>query len=222
VLDLLLPQRCLGCSRPGSHLCDWCRTTLPRLRDPLCERCGAPTAWPVARCRECAGRRLAFAQARAAVAYEGAARKLATSWKERSLRRLAEIAADLVAETVARPSASALVFVPADGDRSRRRGHDPPAQLARELGERWELEVIRALVRARPLARQRGLGLAERRKNVAGAFAACATVPAAVALVDDVYTSGSTAAAAASALRRAGARRVEVITFARAIRYPQR
>ncbi len=61
MLDLLLPQRCLGCSRPGSHLCDWCRTTLPRLRDPLCERCGAPTAWPVARCRECAGRRLAFA-----------------------------------------------------------------------------------------------------------------------------------------------------------------
>ncbi len=139
MLDLLLPQRCLGCSRPGSHLCDWCRATLPRLRAPLCDRCGAPTAWPVARCRECAGRRLAFASARAAVAYEGAARRLATSWKERGLRRLAELAADLVAETVARPAASALVFVPPDGDRSRRRGHDPPAQLARELGERWEL-----------------------------------------------------------------------------------
>ena len=39
---------------------------------PLCARCGAPTAWPVERCRECAGRRLAFASARAAVAYDGA------------------------------------------------------------------------------------------------------------------------------------------------------
>jgi predicted amidophosphoribosyltransferase len=117
---------------------------------------------------------------------------------------------------------SALVFVPPDGDRRRKRGHDPPAQLARELAERWELEVVDALVRARPLARQRGLGLAERRRNVAGAFAPRIRVPASVALVDDVYTSGSTAAAAASALRRAGARRVEVVTFARAIRYPQR
>ena len=176
----------------------------------------------MARCRECAGRRLAFASARAAVAYEGVARSLATSWKERGLRRLAVLAADLVAETVARPAASALVFVPPDGDRSRRRGHDPPAQLARELGDRWELPVLPVLARARPLARQRGLPLAERRRNVAGAFAASGRVPAAVALVDDVYTSGSTAAAAASALRRAGARRVEIVTFARAIRYPQR
>ncbi len=222
MLDLLLPQRCLGCSRPGTQLCDGCRATLPRLRAPLCARCGAPTAWPVARCRECAGRRLAFASARAAVAYEGAARRLAASWKERGLRRLAMLAAELVTEAVPRPAVSALVFVPPDGDRRRKRGHDPPAQLARELAERWELEVVAALVRARPLARQRGLGLAERRRNVAGAFAPRIRVPASVALVDDVYTSGSTAAAAASALRRAGARRVEVVTFARAIRYPQR
>jgi predicted amidophosphoribosyltransferase len=37
-------------------------------------------------------------------------------------------------------------------------------------------------------------------------------------LVDDVYTTGATANSAASALRAAGARRVEVVTFARAIR----
>jgi predicted amidophosphoribosyltransferase len=43
-------------------------------------------------------------------------------------------------------------------------------------------------------------------------------VPARVALVDDVYTTGSTATAAASALRRGGASSVEVVTFARAVR----
>jgi len=222
VLDLLLPQRCLGCSRPGAQLCGGCREALTRLRAPLCARCGAPTAWPVARCRECAGRRLAFASARAAVAYEGTARRLAASWKERGLRRLAALAAELVVETVPCPVAAAVAFVPPDRDRSRKRGHDPPAQLARELGERWELPVVAALSRARPLARQRGLGLAERRRNVAGAFLPRRPVPARVVLVDDVYTTGSTAAAAASALRRGGAKRVEVVTFARAIRYPQR
>jgi predicted amidophosphoribosyltransferase len=53
---------------------------------------------------------------------------------------------------------------------------------------------------------------------VRGAFTAVAPVPGQLGLVDDVYTSGATVSAAASALRKAGARRVEVVTFARAVR----
>jgi predicted amidophosphoribosyltransferase len=68
------------------------------------------------------------------------------------------------------------------------------------------------------LRQQRGLSLAERRGNVRGAFAPAGRAPPHPALVDDVYTSGATAAAAASALRLGGSRRVEVITFARAVR----
>ncbi|MDQ2981981.1 MAG: ComF family protein, partial [Actinomycetota bacterium] len=65
---------------------------------------------------------------------------------------------------------------------------------------------------------QRGLSRPDRRRNVARAFRANCCVPQRVLLVDDVYTSGATAAAAASALRKAGARRVEVVTFARVVR----
>src|SRR2546425_8637457 len=54
-------------------------TTL--FRSPLCAKCGAPTAWPVARCRECAGRRIPFASARAALAYEGDVRVFVSAWK---------------------------------------------------------------------------------------------------------------------------------------------
>ena len=218
MLDLLLPQRCLGCGTGGAVVCGDCSERLPRLGSTLCARCGAPTAWPVRRCRECAGRRLAFASARAAMAYDGAVRALVAAWKERGLRRLAALAAELVVECVPRPGVAALCFVPPDGDRSLRRGHHPAERLARELGRRWELPVSPLLRRAGTARRQRGLPLAERRRNVADAFAPAARAPPAVALVDDVYTSGATANAAASALRKGGARRVEVVTFARAIR----
>ena len=75
LLDLILPLRCVVCDAPGEQLCRACRDALPRLAPPLCARCGKPTEWSVARCGECAGRRLAFASARAAVAYDDRVRR---------------------------------------------------------------------------------------------------------------------------------------------------
>jgi ComF family protein len=183
----------------------------------MCDRCGAPTAWSVRRCSECSGRQLAFASARAAVAYDRAVAQLVAAWKERGLRKIAGFAADLVADCVPVPDAKAVAFVPPDRERSLKRGHHPAARLARELGERWSLEVLTLLARSEG-RRQRGLPLRERRRNIKGAFRSVADAPASVVLVDDVYTSGATVAAAASALRKTGARRVHVVTFARAVR----
>jgi predicted amidophosphoribosyltransferase len=191
---------------------------LPAIVPPLCARCGAPTVWPVERCRECAGRRLGFATARAAVEYDDAVRRIVGGWKERGLRRLAAEAAALIADAVPRPAVDVLTFVPPDRDRRLRRGHHPPEQLARELGCRWELPVELLLKRIGPPRRQRGLSLVERRRNVRGAFRGTCAPPVVICLADDVYTSGATASAAAQALRKAGARRVEVVCFARAVR----
>ena len=217
MLDLLLPQRCVACGLRGTQLCDVCLRGLPRIEPPFCERCGTPTAWPVRRCRECAGRRLAFASARAAVYYDGAVRALVAAWKERSLRRLAASAVSVVLEVVAPPSADLVTFVPPDPDRGLKRGHHPPRQLAEELAEHWGLPLATPL-RRRAAKRQRGLSRAERRRNVAGVFSAKKRVPSSIVLIDDVFTSGATANAAASALRKAGARRVEIVTFARVVR----
>ena len=218
LLDLILPVRCAVCASPGEQLCPSCRDALPRLRLPLCARCGKPTEWPVERCAECSGRRLAFASARAAVAYDDRVRRLVQGWKERGLRTLAATAADVVAEALASPAVDALAYVPPDRARGLERGHHPAERLAHELGARWTVPVEPLLARTHPAARQRGLSLPDRRRNVAGAFAPARGSPKTVALVDDVYTSGSTANAAATALRKAGARRVEVVTFARVVR----
>jgi predicted amidophosphoribosyltransferase len=171
----------------------------------------------VRRCAECAGRRLAFVRARAAVEYDGPVPHVVAAWKERGLRRLAAWAAEVVVEALPGPDATCIAFVPGDPDRRRRRGH-AAERLAAELAERWTLPCEPLLRRTRGSMPQRGLRQSERRRNVVGAFLPRGRVPALVMLVDDVYTTGATVDAAASALRKGGARRVEVVTFARTIR----
>ncbi len=218
VLDVLLPRRCGVCTRPGSSLCRDCHSAFVRLSPPVCERCGSPGPWPVRRCAECSGRRLGFATARGAVLYDARAKAFVRSWKEHGRRDLAPPAAELVVAAVPRPEADAITFVPGDRERGLKRGHSPPERLARELGASWDLPATTLLVRLKATRRQRGLGLEERRKNIAGAFGATDGVPRRVVLVDDIYTTGSTARGCAAALRKAGAERVDVVAFARAVR----
>jgi ComF family protein len=217
LLDLLVPQRCAACGTGERIVCPACLAGIHLLRGPLCARCGAPTAWPVARCAECAGRRLSYAQARAAVAYDGAARMLVAAWKEHGHRRMGAHFAGLVAEVVPPPPVQVVTFVPGDRDRGLWRGHNTAETLARLLAREWKLPVERLLERKRRVQPQRGLSKARRRSNVRGAFTATAA-PASIALIDDVYTTGATVSAACTELRRAGARAVHVVTFARTVR----
>ena len=175
--------------------------------------------WPVERCRECSGRRLPFTSARAAVAYDGPIRPLVAAWKELGLRRAAHLAAELVVGAVPRPTALAIAHVPPDAGRALRRGAHPAEQLARALAERWQLDPAPPLHRRTVANNTRQVGLSRelRARNVRDAFTADESPPS-VVLVDDVYTTGATVAAAATALRRAGADRVEVVTFARTVR----
>jgi len=218
LLDFVFPRRCVVCGGDGESLCPTCDRSLRRLTGTMCVRCGAPTEWPVERCRECGGRRLAFARARAAVVYDDSAKRLVAAWKERGQRTLAGVAAEIVDDVVPRPSAYTVTFVPADHGRLLERGHNPAQRLAIELGARWQLPAVALLRRRFGIPRQKGLALADRRRNVRGIFEPTETSPTRVVLVDDVYTSGATVSAAATALRKAGARHVEVVTFARAVR----
>ena len=218
ILDVAVPGRCAICGGGEEIVCASCAAALVRLRPPLCARCGAPTAWPVERCSECAGRRLAFTSARSAVAYDERARRLVGAWKDGGLRGISDAIAAIVAATVPQRHADAVAYVPADADRTHWRGLAASEALASRLAARWNVAFVPLLVRTRRGRRQRGLDRTARRKNVLDAYAVLGRSPASVVLVDDVYTTGATAAAAATALRRKGARAVHVVTFARTIR----
>lgn len=218
LLDLVLPRRCGICRRIGAAVCEGCAALLVRCGPPWCERCGAPGPWPVQRCAECSGRRLAFASARAALVYDAGARSLVASWKEQGRRDLTVVAAELVVASIPRPEVEAITAVPGDRDRRLKRGHAPAEALASELAAAWSIPLVTALRRRPGVERQRGLPREKRRANAARAFSVAGRSPARVCLVDDVYTTGSTATACATELRRAGARRVEVVSLARAVR----
>lgn len=206
------------CSTPGHELCDLCRGSLTRLAPPVCARCGSPGPWPVRRCAECSGRRLAFVGARSAIVYDASARALVRAWKEHGRRRLARAAAALVAEVVVAPQVECLLPVPGDPERARERGDTPSRSLAVELAKLWQVPVLDGLERSQSLPRQRGLSLEERRRNARGSVVARFDLPTDACVVDDVYTSGATADACASAAKSAGARRITVVTLARAVR----
>ncbi|HEU5361585.1 MAG TPA: hypothetical protein VFU42_10560 [Candidatus Deferrimicrobiaceae bacterium] len=113
-----------------------------------------------------------------------------------------------------------IVPVPLRAGKYFRRGYNFPALVALPLGRLagWPCDppLLRRTTERRP---QAGLPLSDRKKNVRGAFTARpgAQVPSHILLIDDVYTSGATAAACARALKKGGAEHIVVMTVARAI-----
>jgi ComF family protein len=128
--------------------------------------------------------------------------------------------ADLLARALPRDQRfDAVVPVPLHWWRRWRRGFNQSELLAREISRRTGAPIAGALRRIRATSAQAGLTHGARRRNVAGAFrarGASQTVAGKnVLLIDDVMTTGSTGAACALALKRAGARRVTLLTVAR-------
>jgi ComF family protein len=115
----------------------------------------------------------------------------------------------------------AVTWVPLSGRRRAQRGYDQSRALARSIGRRLDLPVVRLVDRIRDTPAQATLSRRLRVRAVRGAFRARgAAMPAKVLLVDDVLTTGATAAACARALRSAGASRVGLLTVARSLSGP--
>lgn len=147
-------------------------------------------------------------------AYRGVARELVARVKYRNARAVVPwLAAAMVQTALAHGFAAATVtWAPTTVQRRRERGFDPAEVLARAVAHELRARSLRLLDR-RPGPPQTGLAAAARRAGPH--FVARRVAPSRVLLVDDVATTGATLAAAAGALRAAGARSVVAVTAAR-------
>ena len=188
-------------------------------------RCGRPLRGPpdlVFTCVPCRRRRLYFSQARAVGIYDGTLRDAVHALKFRGRAALSEplgllMAAGAQADPVAR-ACDVIVPVPLHPHRQAARGFNQSELLARKiataLGRPVDVQVLR---RTRDTPEQVGLPRADRRRNVRAAFAAATLMAERILLVDDVLSTGFTAASCAQALRAAGASEVAVLALARAV-----
>jgi ComF family protein len=149
--------------------------------------------------------------------YEGSLRQLVHVFKYGGVRPLAKPFGDFLMRALPRERQfDAIVAMPLHWRRRWDRGLNQAALLADEVSRRWNVPVRNAVKRARSTSPQSGLTNAKRRANVRGVFKATRRLDGLrILLVDDVLTTGATAAACARVLKRAGARHVAVLTLAR-------
>ena len=170
----------------------------------------------MSRCRECPPDPVSWA--RAPFLYAGAARKALLRLKFSGWRSVAEALGSAMA-AVNRFGTDAVTWVPLGTRRRAERGYDQARALARAAASELDLPVARLLVRRTETLPQAAKGARERRAAMRGAFRVAARdPPRRVLLVDDVLTTGATAAECARVLRAAGVREVGLLAAARALR----
>ncbi|HUA59866.1 MAG TPA: ComF family protein [Verrucomicrobiae bacterium] len=155
--------------------------------------------------------------------YEGVLRQLIHLYKYACIKTLARPLANMLARALPREERfDAITPVPLHWRRQWSRGFNQSVLLAQDLARRSGIPFLPALQRNRSTAVQAGLSNTKRRRNVASAFRVRRrggwigkVSGRRILLVDDVMTTGATAAACANALKRAGAARVALLTVAR-------
>ncbi len=155
---------------------------------------------------------------RSAVWLDGNARELVHRLKYEGWWRAADAMACTMRDLTSLSPPGLLVPLPLSAKRLKERGYNQAERIASALGRLrgWSVRP-EALVRRRDTRTQTALTPEERRANVEGAFGARGVRGQRVVVVDDVFTTGATLVSAAMALREAGAKVVEAVTFARAV-----
>ncbi|MFS0825599.1 ComF family protein [Pseudomonas phoenicis] len=205
-------------------LCHACETDLPWLIR-ACSHCALPLSGPELTCLRCTLAPTVFDRVVAPWQYVFPIDTLISRFKHQRQWPLGRMMVDSLAQGLNHrygdglPRPDLLLPIPLAKRRLRQRGFNQAAMLARWLSRQLRVPCEQGwLQRTRETAAQQGLDAQARQRNLRGAFALTPQAAPAglhLALVDDVLTTGATAQALATLLRRAGASRVDVYCLAR-------
>lgn len=219
-LDLLFPQKCIGCGKEGKLICISCQKSLPRIIPPVCPKCGKSQPSAIA-CPACTIWKSSIDGIRSPFKFDGLMREAVHQFKYKNLRALSQTLGFLLADYFVNYPlpAEVIVPVPLHPKRLKERGYNQSGLLAQELGRIVNLPVQNNyLVRKKfVLPQAKTKSLEERRHNVMQAFS-CVNPEIKdkkVLLIDDVSTSGATLDDCAAALKSAGAISVWALALTR-------
>ena len=222
LIRFVYPRRCVLCSEligieSDKYLCSDCEKATEYISGNVCEKCGMPIDYP-GMCRHCRNTKRHFDEAFAVYRYEGRIREAIHRFKYRGKGGYAKFFGTEMAhfadlEEV--PYVDYVVPVPISDERRRRRGYNQCELLADVYCRERRQVCINALVRIKKTKPQNELKRKERVKNVKNAFALSNDTvdlkDSSVLIIDDIFTTGSTADECAKVLKRAGAAEVYVL-----------
>ncbi|RKY39409.1 MAG: ComF family protein [Candidatus Omnitrophota bacterium] len=227
--EVVYPPICVLCRRrvkeEDNFLCPECYQKIERNKPPFCIKCGCSLAnkrTSTYICAPCQKRVFYFERAWAVSRYEETIRNLLHLFKYRRQEYLAKPLGKLMAEFVKNnlnwKEIDYLVPVPLHPKKLRYREFNQTELLAREISHLLHLPLIDPLMRIKSTPSQTTLPEEKRFSNIANAFALRSNQFLSqkfILIIDDVFTTGATANECAQVLKKAGAKRVEILTLAR-------
>ena len=227
IQDWLYPPTCLLCGDPGDQsldLCHACHADLP-YNHHACPSCGAMLAQQVSTstpCGHCLRAPPNYDTTQALLCYQAAVPYLITSLKFAGHYPVARLLGALMAHHLKKrtPYPQQIIPVPLHHRRYQQRGFNQAIEIARPIAHTLEIPLnLTSCRRHRNTSPQSRLAAKERRHNLKGAFSVIKEPGVEhVAIIDDVVSTGTTVNELARALRRAGVKRIDVWSAARAVR----
>ena len=219
--ELLFPENytCELCGKEifnGGRLCADCEETVTFNDKQTCPVCGRKTKTD-SLCLECKALAPKFKKAVSAIVYKDGGAKLVYKFKHGNAY-LKDYFANLLKDKCAEfAKADGICFVPMMKKDVRKRGYNQAELLAKSLSEKLNVPLLKyAIVKTKRTAQQKSLTKAERENNLKGCFHADKEIVKGktIILVDDVMTTGATAEAVCTELKKRGANEIYFVTAA--------
>lgn len=229
IFDTIFPNfTCLVCGgeinqSKNKNVCDACSATLPR-NERVCDKCGCGVGthdFVCVRCKNIKDTPWHFSRARSVFPYQDPITGLILRLKYNGEGDVAKFVASLLAETFTKykMEADVIIPVPLAPKRAKERGYNQAGLIAAELSKILNVPIQdNFLVRVKHTEAQKKMTLKERQENLHGAFEIKPPYSAIkgrrVLLVDDVFTTGTTADECARVMKKAKPKSIEVLTIA--------